>query len=92
VRRPHTGARAPFIRRLEDGSWTVQVASTVDDDEAELEREWFESAGEPAFIRDAEVRGQTWRRVLIGRYPTRAEAERTRVRLEDQATAVSARR
>lgn len=79
--RPRTGKFAPFVRRLEDGAWTVQVASTVDPLEADAEREWLVAAGEPAFITEADVRGRTWRRVLVGRYPTRAEAERTFARL-----------
>jgi hypothetical protein len=81
--RPRSGPQAPFIRRLEDGTWTVQAASTVDAVEADLEREWLDSAGEPAFVEEADVRGRTWRRVLVGRYPTRAGAEETVARLTE---------
>jgi len=81
------GKRSPFVRRLDDGSWTVQIAATVDAVEADLEREWFDSIGEPAFVAEAEVRGQTWQRVQVGRYATRAEAAETLARLTDQSAA-----
>jgi len=82
--RPRTGKQSPFLRKLPDGTWTVQVASTVDAVEADLQREWLDSVGEPAYVEEAEVRGRTWRRVLVGRYPTRADAEETLARLMDQ--------
>jgi len=90
--RPRFGKESPFLRRLEDGTWTVQVASTVDAVEADMQREWFESVGEPAFVREAEVRGRIWRRVLVGRYPTRTGAEETLARLADQGAASSTAR
>ncbi len=87
------GKRSPFVRRLDDGRWTVQIVATVDAGEADLEREWFDSIGEPAFVAEAEVRGQTWQRVQVGRYATRAEAAETLARLTDQSAAeASARR
>lgn len=76
------GKRSPFLRRLDDGRWTVQVAATVDAVEADLEREWFDSIGERAFVDAADVRGTTWQRVQVGRYATRAEAAETLARLE----------
>ena len=79
--RSRSGGQVPFLRKLEDGTWAVQVASTVDEVDADLEREWLDSAGEPAFVEEAEVRGRTWRRVLVGRYPTRAGAEAALARL-----------
>jgi sporulation related protein len=82
--RPRTGKQSPFLRKLPDGAWTVQVASTVDAVEADLEREWLDSVGEPAYIEEAEIRGRTWRRVMVGRYPTRAGAEETLERLTEQ--------
>jgi hypothetical protein len=69
----------------------VQIASTVDAVEADLEREWFESIGEPAFVSEAEVRGQIWRRILVGRYPTRTEAAETLTRLADRDAATARR-
>lgn len=81
------GKRSPFVRRLDDGSWTVQVVATVDAMEADLEREWFDSIGEPAFVDEAEVRGTTWQRVQVGRYATRAEAAETLARLADASAA-----
>jgi len=81
--RPRTGKQSPFLRKLPDGTWTVQIASTVDSVEAELEREWLESVGEPAYLEEAEIRGRTWRRVLVGRYPSRTDAEGTLARLTD---------
>ena len=79
--RPRSGGQIPFLRKLDDGSWAVQVASTVDEVDADLEREWLDSAGEPAFVEEAEVRGRIWRRVLVGRYPNRAGAEAALARL-----------
>jgi hypothetical protein len=90
--RPRSGRQTPFIRRLDDGTWTVQTASTVDAVEADMEREWLDSAGEPAFVQEAEVRGRAWRRVLVGRYPTRAGAEETRARLTAESDADSSAR
>ena len=87
------GKRSPFIRRLGDGTWTVQIMATVDAVEADLEREWLDSVGEPAFLEEAEIRGTLWQRVLVGRYPTRADAAETLARLADPAAAeASARR
>jgi hypothetical protein len=78
---PRHRAQQPFARRLEDGSWTVQVASTTDALEAEAEREWFSRRKEPAFLLPGTVRGTTWQRVMIGRYPTSADAARAVERL-----------
>ena len=78
---PRHRARQPFARRLEDGSWTVQVASTTDAWEAEAEREWFSRQKEPVFLMPGTVRGTTWQRVMIGRYPTSADAARAVGRL-----------
>jgi cell division septation protein DedD len=87
------GKRSPFVRRRADGTWTVQVIATVDAVEADLEREWFDSIGEPAFVDEADVRGTTWQRVQVGRYATRAEAADTLARLADASAAeASARR
>ena len=79
---PRHRARQPFARRLEDGSWTVQVASTTDAWEAEAEREWFSNQKEPVFLMPGTVRGTTWQRVMIGRYPTSGDAARAVGRLE----------
>src|SRR5438552_1443356 len=78
---PRHRAQQPFARRLEDGSWTVQVASTTDAMEAEAEREWFSRQKEPAFLLPGTVRGTTWQRVMIGRYPSSADAARAAERL-----------
>jgi cell division protein FtsN len=61
----------------------VQVSSTTDAIEAELEREWFAERGQSAFVMPAEVGGTRWQRVLVGRYATRAEAEASLSRLRD---------
>jgi hypothetical protein len=81
------GKRSPFVRRLDDGQWTVQIVATVDALEADLEREWYDSMGEPAFVDEAEVRGTIWQRVQVGRYATRAEAAETLARLADPGAA-----
>lgn len=83
---PRTPPR-PFVRSLEGSTWTVQVASTKDALDAELAREWFARQGELAFVLSAEVRGERWHRVLIGRYPTRADAEDAAARLGTLLTA-----
>jgi hypothetical protein len=79
--RPRRPRGRPFARRLDGSTWTVQVAATTDVLEAELAREWFAERGEAAFVSSAEVRGQLWQRVLVGRYATSADAERTVARL-----------
>jgi cell division septation protein DedD len=82
--RPRSGRQSPFLRRLADGTWTVQVASTIDAVDADIERESLDAAGEPAFVEEAAVRGTLWRRVLVGRYPFRADAEDALARLTDR--------
>ena len=81
VRSARHREQQPFARRLEDGSWTVQVASSTDALEAQAEREWFSKQKETAFLLPGTVRGTTWQRVMIGRYPTSADAERAVERL-----------
>jgi hypothetical protein len=90
--RPRTGRQSPFLRKLQDGTWTVQVESTIDAVEADLEREELDAAGEPAWVEEAQVRGRAWRRVLVGRYPTRAAAEETLARLTGLGAADSTAR
>ena len=75
------GPRRAFARRLSSGAWAVQVSSTTDAADAEIEREWFAEQGQSAFVMPAEVRGTTWQRVMVGRYATRAEAEASLARL-----------
>jgi cell division protein FtsN len=77
------GPRRAFARRLSTGGWAVQVSSTTDALEAEMEREWFAGRGQSAFVMPAEVRGTRWQRVMIGRYATRVEAEASLARLRD---------
>jgi hypothetical protein len=79
--RPRRPRGRPFARRLDGATWTVQVAATKDVLEAELVREWFAERGEAAFVSSAEVRGEVWQRVLIGRYAASVDAERTVARL-----------
>jgi septal ring-binding cell division protein DamX len=62
----------------------VQVASTRDALEADVECERLTDRGEVAFVVPADVGGQLWQRVMIGRYATFAEAERTVERLSEQ--------
>lgn len=82
ARRPrHRRPRQAFSRRLNGGHWAVQVSSTTDAAQAELEREWLAQRGQSAFVMTADVRGTTWQRVLVGRYATRAEAEASLTRL-----------
>jgi hypothetical protein len=86
--RPRRISRTPFARRLDGATWTVQVASSKDAVEAEVEREWFARNlardGEPAFVVPADVGGARWQRVMIGRFATQADAERVVARLTEQ--------
>ena len=59
----------------------MQVASTTDALEAEAEREWFSKQKEQVFLLPGTVRGTTWQRVMIGRYPSSADAARAAERL-----------
>jgi cell division protein FtsN len=55
--------------------WIVQVRSTPDKPAADSLQAALVSAGFPAFVVSAEVSGQTYYRVRVGRYRTRGDAE-----------------
>ena len=66
-----TAALSPGMPpRPADGGFVVQVASTVDADEAKETVARFVGYGYPAFPQAAQVEGTVWYRVRIGPYPT----------------------
>ncbi len=55
--------------------WIVQVRSTPEKPAADALQAALASAGFPAFVVSAEVSGQTYYRVRVGRYRSRGDAE-----------------
>jgi len=66
-----------------EGNRAVLIGLVAGVFQVQLEREWLADRGQSAFVMPADVRGTTWQRVLVGRYPTRAEAEASLARLRD---------
>jgi type II secretory pathway predicted ATPase ExeA len=71
----------PFPREVGPGQWSVQVAAVRDAAAALSARETLARRGLAAVVAPAVLGGTTWHRVLVGRYATRAEAERAAVTL-----------
>jgi len=55
--------------------WIVQVRSTPDESSAETLQAALAVAGFPAFVVSADVNGQTYYRVRVGRYAVKSDAE-----------------
>jgi general secretion pathway protein A len=66
----------PFPREVGPGQWSVQVAAVRDAAAASRARETLARRGLAAVVAPGLVGGTTWHRVLVGRYATRADAER----------------
>lgn len=70
-----SGAAPPQADASLARGWIVQVRSTTDKASADSLQASLVDAGFPAFVVSADVRGETWYRVRVGRYGTKAEAE-----------------
>jgi hypothetical protein len=77
----------PFVRLFDGSRWTVQVAATKDLAVASAERDRLAKRGLDVIMESALVRRESWQRILVGRYATRAEAERTIAGLREDGTA-----
>ena len=65
--------------------WVVQVRSTTDRQAADALQAALSTAGFPAFVVSADVRGETYYRVRIGRYRSRVDAASVEARLAERA-------
>ncbi|MBP8975591.1 MAG: SPOR domain-containing protein [Bacteroidetes bacterium] len=58
------------------GEYTVQVIVFKDKAHAEEAKENLEVAGYPAFVERVQLKGGSWYRVCVGKYPTREDAKK----------------
>ncbi|HOV99608.1 MAG TPA: SPOR domain-containing protein [Bacteroidota bacterium] len=58
------------------GEYTVQVIVFKEKVQAEEARENLEVAGYPAFVERVQMKGGSWYRVCVGKYPTREDAKK----------------
>lgn len=65
-----------------DAGWTVQVNATTNPQQAQDLAKSLRSKGYDAYTVQAPVRGQTWYRVRVGRFPTRDKASELEGRLK----------
>jgi cell division protein FtsN len=63
------------------GNYTVQVSSWASKAKADDEAGRFTAAGFSAFVEDAQVGGETWYRVRVGRYATPKDAKEAAAQL-----------
>jgi septal ring-binding cell division protein DamX len=85
--RPLALTSKPFSRRFDATRWTVQVGATKDLATASATRDQLTSQGLDVIVESALVNGESWQRILVGRYATRAEAERSIAKLGEDGTA-----
>jgi type II secretory pathway predicted ATPase ExeA/cell division septation protein DedD len=86
---PRHATTRPFVRSLDGSRWTVQVGSTTDAVAAARERDRLTDRGFDAFLQPAIIGERSWQRVMVGHYPTFAEAERTIAQLTTGAVTAS---
>src|SRR5581483_11314978 len=75
--RERPSAMQPFVRILEGGGWTVQVGATKDPAVAER----LAHAETGARVQSVMIAGETWQRIFVGHYGSRAEAEDAAARI-----------
>ena len=71
-------------------SWSVQIASTLDEKAALQLQEKLKTQGYEAFIVVADVNSARWYRLRVGRFGAKQEAEATRQALQSNANIPSA--
>ena len=71
-------------------SWSVQIASTLDEKAALQLQEKLKTQGYDAFIVVADVNSARWYRLRVGRFGAKQEAEATRQALQSNANIPSA--
>lgn len=72
----------PSVEEWADAGWTVQVYATTDPQEATSFARRLLAKGYDAYTLQAPLRGQTWYRVRVGRFPNREKAEEMEKRLK----------
>jgi cell division septation protein DedD len=77
-------------RELPTHSWSVQIASTLEEKAALQLQEKLKTQGYDAFIVGAEVNSAPWYRVRVGRFSAKQEAEATRQTLQSKSNIRSA--
>ena len=81
--RTTTPKRTPSGRdEWADAGWTVQVNATTNPQQAQDLAKSLRSKGYDAYTVQAPVRGQTWYRVRVGRFPSRDKAAELEGRLK----------
>ncbi len=76
-------SRTETVQRDEwaDKGWTVQVNATTNPQQATDLARGLRAKGYDAYTLQAPMRGQTWYRVRVGRFPTREKAKEVETRL-----------
>jgi len=77
-------------RELPTHSWSVQIASTLEEKAALQLQEKLKTQGYDAFIVGASVNSAPWYRVRVGRFSAKQEAEATRQTLQSKSNIRSA--
>ena len=77
-------------QELSTRSWSVQIASTLDEKAARQLQEKLKTQGYDAFIVIADVNAARWYRLRVGRFGAKQEAEATRQALQSKANIRSA--
>jgi len=72
------------------GKFTVQISSSLKQEEAEGEAQKLIAKGFSAFVVAADVNGKTWYRVSVGLFEKRAEAQAYRTQLMKEAGVTTA--
>jgi len=73
---------APAAKEWADAGWTVQVNATTSIKQATELASSLRAKGYAAYTVQAPLRGQTWYRVRVGRFPSRAKAKEMETRLK----------
>jgi cell division septation protein DedD len=77
------GAPASPQREWADAGWTVQVNATTNPQQASDLARTLRTKGYDAYTVQAPMRGQTWYRVRVGRFPSRDKAKELETRLKN---------
>lgn len=62
--------------------YSVHVASFRDLRSAEREKEYFEKLGYEVTVKETEIKGQKWYRIMVGRFRTEEQADKKRIELK----------
>ncbi|MGZ8427476.1 MAG: SPOR domain-containing protein [Candidatus Binatia bacterium] len=95
VPRPDVSEEKPPVtpaaaQALSTHSWSVQIASTLDEKAALQLQEKLKTQGYDAFIVVADVNSARWYRLRVGRFGAKQEAEATRQTLQSKSNIRSA--